>query len=107
MCPLNLEGRCIVYAHRPMICRMHGIPHELQRPDGRRIRGPGCEAFACSRHDPDDFLDRTPFYRDMAALEGELRRTIRFRAKIRMTVAQMVRQLRAKQAPGGGENEIP
>ena len=31
MCPLNFEGRCILYIHRPMICRLHGIPHELRK----------------------------------------------------------------------------
>jgi Fe-S-cluster containining protein len=24
MCPLNENGLCIAYAHRPMICRIHG-----------------------------------------------------------------------------------
>ncbi|MCK7466806.1 MAG: YkgJ family cysteine cluster protein [Desulfosudis oleivorans] len=32
MCPLNESGRCGLYAHRPMICRLHGIPHELHPP---------------------------------------------------------------------------
>jgi Fe-S-cluster containining protein len=94
LCPLNVDNRCIVYAHRPMICRMHGIPHELRQPGGKVMRGPGCEAYSI-RCNPENrvFLDRTPFYRDMAALEGELRRATRFSGRIRMTVAQMVRQI--------------
>ena len=45
MCPLNIQGRCSVHAYRPMICRLHGIPHELHGPGGRIQTGPGCEAF--------------------------------------------------------------
>lgn len=26
-CPLLIDGRCAVYAHRPLICRTHGLPH--------------------------------------------------------------------------------
>lgn len=27
-CPLlNADGQCLIYAHRPMICRLHGIPN--------------------------------------------------------------------------------
>lgn len=115
MCPMNLDGRCTIYDRRPMICRLHGIPHEMRRPDGSLVRGPGCEAFAavCGR-ESGIFLDRTPYYRDMAALEGELRRTLRFNGKIRMTVASMVREICAGRpaadgaaAPQGENNEMP
>ena len=42
MCPLNFKGACILYAYRPMICRLHGIPHELQKPGDRLMKSPGC-----------------------------------------------------------------
>lgn len=29
MCPLNENGLCIVYEHRPMICRIHGVPYQM------------------------------------------------------------------------------
>ena len=45
MCPLNRDERCLLYAYRPMICRLHGIPHELHRPNGSPINHPGCDAF--------------------------------------------------------------
>ena len=41
MCPLNRNERCTLYPYRPMICRLHGIPHELQRSGGNPIKNPG------------------------------------------------------------------
>jgi Fe-S-cluster containining protein len=101
MCPLNLEGLCIVYPHRPMICRMHGIPNTLHRPDGQVVTGPGCDEFSarCAKKSAVVF-DRTPFYRRVAELEGELRRRTGFTAKIRMSVAQMVVEVCGSLPPG-------
>ena len=91
ICPLNEQGRCVLYLHRPMICRLHGIPHELQRPDGRKVTGPGCDRFyiqsPASKH---VHLDRTPLYTAMAALERRLRDHLGFSRKIKLTVAQMI-----------------
>ena len=91
LCPLNLNGLCCLYAYRPMICRLHGIPHELHPGDGRVVSGPGCDAFvaACGQK-PHVIFDRTPFYRQMAALEQQLRRESGYPYKIKMTVAEMV-----------------
>jgi len=91
MCPLNAEGRCLIYAHRPMICRLHGIPH-LHRPPGRPvIVGPGCEEFdrRCAVQDISP-LDRTPFYVELARLEGGFRRDMGLDRKIRLTVAGLL-----------------
>jgi Fe-S-cluster containining protein len=94
MCPLNRNKRCMLYPYRPMICRLHGIPHELQRPGGNLIRNPGCDAFfnQCRQHGKTDYIrfDRTPFYRQMAALEQELRRETGYADKIKLTIAQML-----------------
>jgi Fe-S-cluster containining protein len=91
MCPLNEAGRCILYAHRPMICRLHGIAHMLQRPDGQTQTGPGCDDFYIqSGPSPDLRLDRTPLYVAMAKLERELRETLGFNGKIKMTIAEMI-----------------
>lgn len=75
MCPVNDDGLCGLYAHRLMICRMHGTRNVLARPDGQRQVFRGCYRF-CARTDgqPDESvptLDRTPFYRRLAELEME------------------------------------
>ena len=94
MCSLNQNGRCLVYTHRPMICRLHGIPHELHRPDGNILKSPGCDAFfdQCRQHGKNDYIpfDRTPYYRQMAMLEKELRLETGYNQKIKLTIAQML-----------------
>ncbi len=71
MCPLNDNGRCGLYEHRLMICRMHGVPNSFVRPDGKKMSFPGCfrcqEFCSCLTEVP--VLDRTSFYRDLASLE--------------------------------------
>lgn len=91
LCPLNEGQRCILYAYRPMICRLHGIPHQLRRPDGQRQVGPGCGDFdrQCDQGDA-ALLDRTPLYIALAELEKELRSQMEFAGRIRMTIAEMV-----------------
>jgi Fe-S-cluster containining protein len=91
MCPLNFDELCILYSYRPMICRLHGIPYELQKPGQNPVYGPGCETFD-HRCGPKGYFkfDRTPFYRQVAMLEQEVKQTLGFDGKIRMTVAQMV-----------------
>jgi Fe-S-cluster containining protein len=91
MCPLNEKGRCLLYAQRPMICRLHGIPHGLHRPDGRSLTGPGCDEFYVQCGHSDRFhLDRTPLYILMADLECRLRGQLGFNRKIKLTVAEMI-----------------
>lgn len=97
MCPLNEADRCMLYAHRPMICRLHGIPHALRRPGGQVQTGPGCDDF--DRQCPqahDMVLDRTPLYVEMAQIERELRTVLGYTGKIRMTIAEMVIEDRFK-----------
>lgn len=91
MCPLNEGGRCRLYVCRPMICRLHGIAHELHLPGRPVSRGPGCEAFSRQTAGGDYFrFDRTPFYREMAGLENELKQASGITAKLKMTVADMI-----------------
>ncbi len=91
MCPLNDDGRCVLYVHRPMICRLHGIPHELTLPGQPKRTGPGCKAFysQCGRggHRP---LERTPHYRNLAELEIRLKRGLGLNRKIKLTIAEML-----------------
>ena len=102
MCPLNSEGRCLLYAHRPMICRLHGIPHELAPPGRPRQYGEGCGEFRkCCGDMPYVVFDRTPFYTDMAALERRLREAAGTGGKMKMTIARMLLDISADLERGG------
>jgi len=91
MCPLNSDGKCILYSSRPMICRLHGIPHELHKPGMDVTYSPGCEAFSKYYSEKDYYsFDRTPFYVKMASLEKELKQAAGITTKIKMTVADML-----------------
>ena len=97
MCPLNREGRCSLYAHRLMICRLHGVPATLSRPDGRVLEFPGCfrcqELVALKRANGQNLpsLERIDLYKRLAELEINLLGSSRRAApKVKMTIAQMV-----------------
>ncbi len=91
MCPLNNRGRCLIYAHRPMICRLHGIAFEMRRPGGATRFGPGCKQFGQVTKGQNYIrFDRTPYYARMAALEKDLRTQIAAARKIKMTIAEMI-----------------
>jgi Fe-S-cluster containining protein len=91
MCPLNDAGLCRLYHYRPMICRLHGIPHELKKPGRPVVYGPGCSTFdeQCSGR-PYYKFDRTPFYFEMAGLENEFMQAAGLTGRIKMTIAQMI-----------------
>jgi Fe-S-cluster containining protein len=91
MCPLNEQGRCILYAVRPMICRLHGTPHVFSPPGQRKIEGPGCRAFY-RRIDgrQAQCLDRTPHYIELARLEARFKQHLALNQKIKLTVAEML-----------------
>ncbi|MBI5844907.1 MAG: YkgJ family cysteine cluster protein [Deltaproteobacteria bacterium] len=90
-CPLNFDGRCAAYAHRPMICRLHGLSWKMTLPHGIVQQGPGCEIFGRrSSAAQEPALDRTPFYRRLAALEKDLRSSLSFSGRIRLSVAETI-----------------
>ena len=89
MCPLNVQGRCILYAYRPMICRFHGLPHKITRPDGVVVNGNGCAAGNFNQPPPHT-LDRTPFYRKMARIEVDYRSRFKRTGKIKLTIAEIL-----------------
>ncbi|MFO7753132.1 MAG: hypothetical protein R6V41_08440 [Desulfobacteraceae bacterium] len=93
-CPLNIKGLCAVYPNRPMICRLHGIPHHLEDPAGRIVKGDGCaegrDAFLSGGYF--DF-NRTPFYSKMAVIEMEYRKAEGLSGKNKKTVAHMIAQV--------------
>ncbi len=94
MCPLNDDSLCTLYPYRPMICRMHGIPHELQKPGQNLIQGPGCGTFddRCATK-PYYKFDRTPFYLEMAKLENEFKQAAGMTGRIKMTIAEMIKSI--------------
>ena len=73
VCALNFAGACILYKHRPMICRLAGIPHVFTRPDGSEAHSGGCKRFeeTLRGQNPEAKIDRSPFYREMASMELE------------------------------------
>jgi Fe-S-cluster containining protein len=89
ICPLNEKGRCILYPYRPMICRLHGLPHEIRKPGFPPLMGEGCSTgqFHAKAHIS---FDRTPFYQNMARLEADYRQKSKRNGKIKETVAQML-----------------
>ena len=91
MCPLNTKGLCILYDYRPMICRLHGIPHELNAYHKGIVKSPGCDTFIrkCKVKGYYRF-DRTPFYTELAELEKNIRVFSGIKNKIKMTVARML-----------------
>lgn len=91
MCALNEEGRCLLYAHRPMICRLHGIPHELRTPGRPPVHSPGCADFVRRCGDQEyKIFDRTPFYQALAILEQRFKEQFHMAGKIKRTVSEML-----------------
>jgi Fe-S-cluster containining protein len=89
MCPLNENGKCILYPYRPMICRLHGLPHEVRKPGFTPLMGKGCEAGLFDGKAYIQF-DRTPFYQNMAQIEDVYRKKLKKIGKIKETIAQML-----------------
>lgn len=91
MCPLNFDDQCVLYEYRPMICRLHGIPHEFNHPVQKNIRGPGCGDFDDQCGDMTYIsFNRTLYYRKMADLERRLREKTGQTDKFKHTIAQMI-----------------
>ena len=97
ICPLNEGGLCFLYEHRMMICRMHGVPASMTRPDGRVLRFPGCHI--CRQHVEEQYsdlkaapcMDRTSLFRRLASLESDLLQEQRhLYPKVKMTLAEMI-----------------
>ena len=96
MCPLNESGRCILYKYRLMVCRTHGVPATMTRPDGQKLRFPGC--FRCQElvarqggEVKTAVMERTPLLMRLVALEQHLLDGKRNNLpKVRMTIAGML-----------------
>ncbi len=93
MCPLNDGGLCVLYKHRLMICRMHGVPSCFSKPDGSKVHFPGC--FRCQEQvegrEEIPEVDRTELYRELASLEKDVLLSVAFKGhRIKMTIAEMI-----------------
>jgi hypothetical protein len=95
LCPLLDGGLCSLYKHRLLVCRTHGVPASMTRPDGKSMRFPGC--FRCQEivdARPDSRLphvERTPLLRRLAQLENNLFDGKRHLVpRVRMTLAEML-----------------
>lgn len=71
VCALSFDGLCGLYAYRPMICRLAGIPHFFVRPDGSTRESGGCHRYEREilPFHPATRIDRTQFYRVMGEIE--------------------------------------
>lgn len=96
MCPLNEDGQCMVYEHRLMICRLHGVPSSLSFPNGRVQRFPGC--FRCQQlvagRGKLPTVERASLLGELAALEREFLAdnglSAMGAAKIKQSIAEMI-----------------
>ena len=94
MCPLNENGLCMVYKYRLMVCRTHGVPAKITRPDGKTISFPGC--FRCQEQVKENggntpFVERTAMLTKLALLEQELLENKRhLYPRVKLTIAEMV-----------------
>jgi hypothetical protein len=99
MCPINQNGLCILYPYRLMVCRTHGVPATMTRPDGRRLSFPGC--FRCQELVEGRYqnktevpqMERTPLLQQFALLENDLMDGRRhLYPRIKLTIARMLLQ---------------
>ncbi len=93
MCPLLDDGLCGLYKHRLLICRLHGVPSSMTRPDGQQLLFPGC--FRCQEITGDRAdvprMDRTKLFQQFVQIEMEwlgVKRNVL--PKVKMTIAEMI-----------------
>jgi hypothetical protein len=98
MCPLNEDGLCLLYRHRLLVCRTHGVPARMRRPDGQVLEFPGC--FRCQEIVEEremqqglktPMVERTPLLMELVKLEDELlayRRHVY--PKVKLSIAEMI-----------------
>ncbi len=111
MCPVNHDGRCQLYKHRLLVCRTHGVPAKMTRPDGQSMQFPGC--FRCQDIVEEKGLknvltpvERTPLLMRLAALENNLLYMKRhLHPKVKLTIAEMLVKGPPKLSFGCGDTQ--
>ncbi len=97
LCPLNENGLCGLYPYRLMVCRTHGVPAVMTRPDGQSLSFPGC--FRCQELVDDQSLkvedlprmERTKLLSELVKIENDLFAGKRhLYPKVRLTIAEML-----------------
>jgi len=97
MCPLNENGLCILYPYRLMVCRTHGVPASMTRPDGQLLNFPGC--FRCQEIIEDQYIqaeqsprmERTKLLSELVMIENDLFNGRRhLYPKVKLTIAEML-----------------
>lgn len=94
-CPASLATEtglvCGLYEHRPMVCRLHGVPNVLHKPGGEAAAFPGCDrAQELAKTCPPALLDRTPLLAELARLEMALARSGTRPPRVNLTIAEML-----------------
>jgi len=89
-CPLNKDGKCVLYEFRPMMCRVYGVPGLMRSPRGQVIEFAGCKGFEVLKKEISRRFDRTEFYKRVAELEGRLRKKLVYYQKYKKTIAQAI-----------------
>ena len=83
----------MLYEHRLMICRMHGVPSSMTFPNGQKKNFPGC--FRCQEivqgRKALPTVERTSLLRDLVLLEQELMGSNQgMLPKVKKTIADMI-----------------
>ncbi len=89
-CPLNQDQKCLLYDHRPMMCRLYGVPGVMDSPKGGSVEFPGCSRFEGLGKEVSRRLQRTEFYRRVSEIEAELRRKLVYYQRYKKTIAQAI-----------------
>ncbi|NOX21241.1 MAG: YkgJ family cysteine cluster protein [Nitrospirae bacterium] len=90
-CPLNFDGLCKIYKHRPLICRIHGLPGYFKHPTKGIQQFSGCKRFEKLKNQSRErLIDRTMFYTKIATLESQLRRDMNYVIRFQKTIAEMI-----------------
>ncbi|RMG68177.1 MAG: YkgJ family cysteine cluster protein [Nitrospirae bacterium] len=90
-CPLNFDGLCKIYKHRPLICRIHGLPGFFKHPTRGIQQFGGCKRFErLHKSSREKMIDRTKFYTQIATLESQLRRDMNYVIRFQKTIAEMI-----------------
>lgn len=101
LCPVNENGLCSLYKYRFLVCRTHGVPAKIKRPDGKILFFPGCfrcqdivaEKYAVQGTEFAPRVNRTPMLMRLARLEENILYGKRYKMpKIKKTIAEMILQ---------------